>query len=259
MNQIVSIPLSSLQLGTHLMFHQEVLRYIGQATPAELKIETQAPLYEAEVGVEQTVVNRPSSQRYTEQLADADNQRDDAVSVFVNVVKAQTRSVMPEKKEAALQLRSVINPYTDVAREAYMKETAAIRGLLAALKDEKNKPLVTLLHLDDEVVAIEETNGTFETLHQQSQEDAQVRQELEAIDTKELRSRVDTLYQDIVKVVNAFAIAVPSEAINTFVTNVNGLIYRTKQEGSHTGTSSSASSSEEASGEEEPVVQPEDL
>lgn len=257
MNQIVSIPLSSLQLGTHLMFHQEVLRYIGQATPAELKIETQAPLYEAEVDVEQTVVNRPSSQRYTEQLAEADSQRDDAVSVFQGVVKAQTRSVMPEKKEAALQLRSVLSPYNDVAREAYMKETAAIRGLLATLKNEKNKSLVTQLHLDDEIVAIEETNGEFEILYEKSQEDAQMRLELESIDTKELRSRVDTLYQGIVQIVNAFAIAVPSDAINTFVTNVNGLIYRTKQEGSHTGSSSSTSSSEEESGEEEPVVQPE--
>lgn len=255
MNQIVSIPLSSLQLGTHLAFHQEVLRYIGLATAAELKIETQAPLYEAEVDVEQTVVNRPSSQRYTEQLADADGQRDDAVSVFVNVVKAQTRSVIPEKKEAAQQLRSVIDPYTDVAREAYMKETAAIRGLLTALKDEKNASLVKLLHLEDEEIGIEETNGAFETLYEKSQEDAQMRLELESIDTKELRSRVDTLYQDIVKVVNAFAIAVPSDAINTFIANVNGLIYRTKQEGSHTGTSSSSSSSpEEGTGEEEPIV-----
>lgn len=256
MKQIISIPLSSLQLGTHLAFHQEVLRYIGEATPAELKIETQAPLYEADIQVEQKLVNRPSSQRYTAMLATSDSQRDDALSVFINVVKAQTRSVMPEKKEAAQQLRSVIDPYNDVMRDAYLKETAAIRGLLAVLKNEKNKALVSLLHLDDEVVAIEETNGSFETLYEKSQEDAQMRLDLAAIDTKELRSRIDALYQEIVQVVNAFAIAVPSETISTFIDNVNGLIYRAKQEGSHTGSSSSDSTTA-GTGGEEPVVPPE--
>ncbi len=252
MKQITSISLSSLTVGTHLQFHTQVNSYIGVATAAALKIESQAPEYESLVGTEETVVNRPTSQRYTEQLATADRNRDDATSVFLNIVKAQNRSVEPNKKAAAQELKSVIAPYNNVAEQAYMKETAQIRGLLTALKEEKNQALVKLLHLEEEVIGIEETNGVFETLYEKSQEDALVRQELEAIDTKELRSQVDAKYQEIVLIVNAFAIATPSEVFDTFIDSVNGLIYRTKQEASHTGNKPSPSP------EEEEPVQPEE-
>ena len=42
--------------------------------------------------------------------------------------------------------------------------------------------------------------------------------------------QIDELYSQIVLVVNAFAIAAPTDAINTFIDTVNGAIYRAEQE-----------------------------
>lgn len=230
MKQILSLALTSPSLGTHLEFHTQVNSFIELATAAALKVESQAAQYAELVAQEAMVVNRPTAQRYTEQLAESDRRRDDASSVVLNIIKAQVRSIDPDKRAAAQELRAVIAPYNDLALQAYLKETAMMRGLGNALKEEKNAPLVTLLGLDEDIDLMLTANDDFEALYQKSQEEAVTRQQLEAIDTKELRKQVDTVYQQIVLIVNAFAIASPSDEINAFIDNVNGLIYRVQQE-----------------------------
>lgn len=240
MKQIVSISLTGLTVGTHLQFHNQVNSYIATATAAALHVETQAAQYAALLAQEATIVNRPSSQRYTRLLADTDTRRDNALIVVLNLIKAHQRSIDDEKYRAAAQLASVIAPYNTAYGNAYMKETAEIKGLVASLRSAENAPLVALLGVEDEVELLDKANAAFEETHRLSQEDAQQRQALEAIDTKELRARVNTCYQQIVLLVNAFAIASPSDALDTFIDSVNGLIYRTQQEAGHSHSTGDA-------------------
>ena len=240
MKQIVPISLTSPPVGTHLEFHTQVNKYLLQATAAALHVEAQAAQYAALLEQEAAIVNRPSSQRYTQQLADADLRRDHGAGVLMNIIKAQVRSLDNEKKTAALQLKSIIDSYRNVGDQSYMKETAQLRGLVEALRSAGNAPLVTVLGLDAEVDLLEEANTAFEELHRLSQADAQQRQALEAI------------------VVNAFAIASPSDALNTFIDSVNGLIYRTQQEDNHSHSTGDGSTPDPGTDTPEPEPEPDE-
>lgn len=229
MKQIQTFALTSMTLGGHCLFNQRVVEAIGEQA-AELKIEAYASDYAALVAQEALIVNRPKAQDYTVQLGDLDVVRDHGAGVVTNVVRAHTKSIIPEKREGALQLDAALTAYRGVGESAYRKETAELRGMIRVLRDEKYAPFVTLLGLDDEVNALEEANNNFDALYVRSEADGAQRQALEAVDTKELRKRIDGLYGQIVLVVNAFAIAAPTDAINTFIDTVNGAIYRAEQE-----------------------------
>lgn len=229
MKQIQLFALTSMTLGGHSLFNQRVVEAIGEQA-AELKIEAYAPQYIALVEQEALIVNRPKAQDYTVQLGDLDVVRDHGAGVMTNVVRAHTKSIIPEKREAALQLDAALSAYRGVGLAAYRKETAELRGMIRVLRDEKYAPLVTLLGLDDEVDALEAANNDFDALYVKSEAEGAQRQAIEAIDTKTLRRQIDELYAQIVLVVNAFAIAAPTDAINTFIDTVNGAIYRAEQE-----------------------------
>lgn len=229
MKQIQTFSLTSMTLGGHNLFNQRVVEAIGDQA-AGLKIEAYATDYAALVGQESLIVNRPKAQDYTVQLDGMDITRDHGAGVVTNVVRAHTKSIIPEKRDGALQLDAALSAYRGVGTAAYRKETAELRGMIRVLRDEKYAPLVTLLGLDDEVDALEEANDNFDALYVKSEAEGAQRQALESIDTKELRKRIDALYGQIVLVVNAFAIAAPTDAINTFIDTVNGAIYRAEQE-----------------------------
>ena len=256
MKQILPIGLTGLPGGTHMQFHDQANSYIIEATAAALHVEAQAALYASLLKQEAAIINRPSSQRYTQLLADADTRRDNGLMVVLNLIKAHQRSIDDEKYRAAAQLASVIAPYNTAYSNSYMKETAEIKGLVASLRSAENAPLVALLGIEAEVDLLDEANTAFEEIHRLSQEDAQQRQTLEGIDTKELRGQVDACYQQIVLVVNAFAIASPSDELDAFIDSVNGPIYRTQQEASHSH-STSGSTADTGTDTPEPTPEPE--
>ena len=212
------------------MFHVRVKQHISQQTAAKLKIEAYASKYDALVTQEDQIVNRPSQQRYTVKLAEADKKRDNAIGVILNIARAQTSSVIAEKRSAALELYAAISTYRGIGHDSYRKETAQILGMMRVLKSDEYAPFVTTLGLDDEVEALETANADFDALYVKSEADGAARKELEAIDTRALRTEIDALYQQIVLTVNAYAITAPTDEINTFIDGVNGAIYRAEQE-----------------------------
>ena len=222
MNQIQSIALSGRTVGGHLDYHRSVSGYIDEYTAEELHIETLAPQYQALVEKERAIVQRPTSQRYTTELAELDGRRDRAAGVVINLVKAHTTTLIEDKRVAALELKSVLDPYAGVSKQAYQKESQMIDGLLTALALPENEALVETLGLADEVQSLSDAQQAFAAMYERSREDATARMDLESVDTKELRGQVDDLYQQIVMYVNAYALTAPSEALQGFIDKVNG-------------------------------------
>lgn len=258
MKQITTFATTRLTLGSHSLFHKRVNENIEQQTAAELKIEAYASKYKTLVSQEEMIVNRPKAQDYTVQLSELDYKRDRAVGVIMNIVSAHTTSIIEEKRTAALQLNAALSTYRGVGNHAYRKETATLFGMLRTLKDSTYAPFVTTLHLDDEVEALETVNNNFDTLYIKSEADGAARKELEAIDTRELRSQIDALYQQIVLTVNAFAIAAPTDEINSFIDAVNGAIYRAEQEMGKSHTTGSTPTPGDDGGEAPDPIEPGD-
>lgn len=249
MNQISNFSCSGLTVGSHLDFHMAVLGYINSYTAAKLKIEQFVSNYQALVKKEQLIVQRPTSQRYTQQLADLDYRRDNGVSVITGVIRAHVFNLNDAKRLAALELKSVIDPYAGIARNAYQKESQQIGGLLAALELPENKAHVSTLGIADEVESLKEAQEAFATVYEKSREDATARMELENIDTRELRASVDAAYQQIVLYVNANVLLSPTDELTGFVGKVNGAIYRARQEAGQSHTSKGGGGSTSGGGD----------
>lgn len=240
MQQIQSIPLSSLTVGAHLDFHRSVSGYIDEYTAAALHIENIAPQYQALVEQERAIVQRPTSQRYTAELAELDGRRDNAAGVVINLVKAHTTTLIADKRTAALELKAVLDPYSGVSKQAYQKESQMLDGMLVALALPENEAHVTKLGIADEVQSLADAQKAFADMYERSREDAAARMELESVDTRELRAQVDGLYQQVVMYVNAYAITTPSDELQGFIDKVNGAVYRARQEAGKSTTAASA-------------------
>ena len=256
MKQIADFSCSGLTVGSHLDFHMAVLGYITSYTPAKLKIEQLVPQYQTLLGKEQQIVQRPTSQRYTQQLSELDGRRDDALSVITGLIKAYTRSLKNDKRTAALELKSVADPYWYIARNAYQKESQQIIGLLAALELPENKAHVATLGIADEVESLKEAQEAFAAVYEKSREDATARMELESVDTRELRASVDAAFQQIALYVNANTLLSPTDDLTGFVDKVNGAIYRARQEAGQSHTTGGKGDGGSDSGESPDPIQP---
>ena len=166
------------------------------------------------------------------------------------MVNAYVTSPVATKKEAALLLKPQLSPYRGIRYHEYNKQTAEVRGMLGVLDAEDNAAAITTLGLTEEVEALREANNVFEEKYLEKAAEATSRIGQADIKSEEAVDNANALYQNIVQVVNAYAIVQPTEAINTFIGQVNGLISVFTQVvgGNSTGNTGDGSDSEQPGG-----------
>lgn len=223
-NQIKSFGMARMTIGSCADFHTQVSKFITTATPAALHIETQASAYTAAVETLSSIVNRQRAFIATASLSEADDVRDSAVGVISNVVNAYSTSPVADKQAAAKLLKPQLSAYKGIRNHEYSKQTAEVRGMLGVLEQEDNAETVATLGLTEEVEALRTANGTFEAAFLGKASEASARMAQSDIKSGDAVDSANTLYQNIVQTVNAYAIVQPTEAINTFIDNVNGLV-----------------------------------
>lgn len=96
--------------------------------------------------------------------------------------------------------------------------------MLAILALEENVAALQTLGLTEEVEALREANTAFEAAFLAKGLEMNAKSQLSDIDTKTLLNETNALYQEIVKIVNAYAIVDTNAGIREFIANVNGLV-----------------------------------
>ena len=124
------------------------------------------------------------------------------------------------------------------------------------MKSDKATHHITLLGLTEELEALEEKNAAFAAIDDEKLQEEVERLPQKDIDTEELRKQVDEKYAEIVQTVNAYAIVQPTDAIESFINQMNALISLTKP-GSSSGSSSGGSTGGSTDTESEPTPDPE--
>lgn len=246
--------MTRMLVGSCADFHNKVWGFITKATPAALHIETQATAYERAIAKLSSVVNRQKAFVVTLDLKRADDLRDKACGTICAVVNAFLNSPVKEKREAAELLDPQLSSYRGIRNHKYTKQTAEVKGMYGVLTAEKNAPAVTLLGLDPETGILLEANEEFERLFLEKAAEANEKAKVSDLDSELLMKEANALYNEIVEIVNAYAIVQSSDEINTFIENVNGLVKVYADEaGSSTGESGKPSEEtpEEGGGEEE--------
>lgn len=235
--QINSIALTNLSLGLHNDFHNQVSNLITAAGAEELHIATQAAEYAALLQQENAIVKRQTAYVSTAELKEADKLRDNALGVVMQVINAHTTNTLTDKRTAAQALSALVAPYKSSARSDYRSETREINGLLTVLAAEEAAAHLTTLNLNDEVAQLSALNAKFDIIMSGKQAEAAERTPQTGLDTDTLRAALDAKYQEMVQVVNAYAVIQTSEAVEKFITDVNAVIMLVKQAAAGTGNS----------------------
>ena len=227
--------MSRMALGSCADFHDKVLGFITKATSASLHIETQATTYEEAVKKLASVVNRQQAFVSTKALKEADLLRDHGCGTINSVVNAYLNSIVDEKRAAAELLSPQLSPYAGIRSHRYSKQTAEVKGLCAILTTGDNAAAVATLGLDADVEKLREANEEFERLFLQKAAEAGEKAKVSELDSNELMAEANTLYAEIVDIVNAYALIQTSPEVEAFVENVNGLVEVYSREAGGTG------------------------
>ena len=220
--QVKNFNKTRLPIGTLTNFHKKVLTLIGTTTATALHVEGIEPQYEAAVETLSSIVNRPTTYVATQSRQDVDDRRDRFVGVIHQIINAHKTNPIAEKRAAATTLGALMAPYRSIARHQYAKETEEINGMLAVL--EAHTTEAGLLGLTDEVAALAEANEAFEAVLDEKIAEEQARQAVSDTDSKEATSAANNLYDQIVQVVNAYAIVSPTDEIENFIDQLNATV-----------------------------------
>lgn len=220
--QVKNFNKTRLPIGTLTNFHKKVLTLIGTTTAAALHVEGLEPQYAAAVETLSSIVNRPTTYVATQSRQDVDDRRDRFVGVIHQIINAHKTNPIAEKQAAAATLGALMAPYRSIARHQYAKETEEINGMLAVL--EAHSEETALLDLTDEVAGLTEANEAFEAVIDEKIAEEQARQAINDTDSKEAMSVANNLYDQIVQVVNAYAIVSPTDEIEGFIDQLNATV-----------------------------------
>lgn len=238
--QINVMGFSYLNVGLHNDFHYQAYGKMKATGAQTLHIENLLPAYGELVELESSIVRRQTTYVSTVQLNDADKVRDNAMGVILNIITAHKTNTIEAKRSAALALDAMVAPYRGISNHEKRTQTREVAGLLAVLNKEEAMAHIATLNLTEEVTLLAEKNATFAAVYDEKLQEEVERLPQKDIDTEELRKQVDEKYAEIVQTVNAYAIVQPTEAIESFINQMNALISLTKP-GSSSGSSSGGS------------------
>lgn len=247
-NQIKSFSISRMDVGSLLDFHKNTYEFITQKTPETLHIVELATRYQKSIDNLSLVVNRATKYIATLSLEEQDNIRDRLSGIIINVSRAHLTSPIEAKRKAAELLDAVLSPYKGIYGHKYAKATQEIEGMLRVLAETANAAAIAELHLEDEVEQLRLANENFKTAQKAKFAENKERVPLSDTESEELIAETNDIYKEIVKTVNAYAIVQPTDEINDFIADMNGMIVTYVQ--AMDGTSSGGST--EKPGETEP-------
>lgn len=222
--RINTFAVSHMDIGTTCNFHRNVNEEIKKATPEVLHIEDKAENYNRLCEKLQLIVNRATTFVSTKKLKVQDRIRCNYVGVINNVSLDHVTNPNTEKRKAARLLKAVLSPYFGIGRHKYAQKTAEIKSMVARLKEPENAAAAELLGLTTEVEGLEEANKLFSQTIGFKADEYTARQDQKDIDSRILCRQANAAFNEIIKIVNAFAIVQTSEALEQFIDKINGYV-----------------------------------
>jgi hypothetical protein len=208
---------NNLRNEEHSMFHIDFTKLVTQYTPAALGIELKYPAYQAAFGVETQALNVVRASELTDELLDAESERDNTFSGMAGTVKSAMNHFDPEVRVAANRLKVLFDTYGNLTTKPNDQETASIIKLVSELRGNYLAD-ATKLSLTGWINELERKNNTFNSLKgSRYDENASKPQQ----NLKMARQETDKTYKAIVKRINALIEVNGDTAYAGFVTAVN--------------------------------------
>lgn len=146
-----------------------ILKYLKDSEPEKLKLDAFVPRFEEKVKAYDDVLVYEKGNVLSEQVEEADHDRDSALRALIHIVTAY-QLLFPDaaRKEAVELLKRWLKKLEkDVTRLPYLQESGALHNLLEDLELEESKAAIALLHLEEWVEKLKKASTHFDDLFTQ--------------------------------------------------------------------------------------------
>ena len=215
--KVKSIKLKRLRNAEHYQFHSEFNDLVVAATPGSLNISNLFAAFQQYLQDEGIAMNVIQKSEYTDDLVEADNERDSIFRGFYDLVKSGTNHFSPVIKAASERIMFVLEDAGNLNAMPFNEQTAMTSTLIEKLRTEHAEDLVTtnsVAWMDE----LEIKNNAFEDL-------AKTRYSHEAgkpnLRMKEVRLEVDAIFRKIVQLINALILVNGEADYAGFVSELN--------------------------------------
>src|ERR1035437_9650410 len=198
--KIKNLHLSYLRNNDHFQFHTRFKELIELLTASMLKIENLFADFLHSYIREIELLDQIHSNNITEDLVEADNNRDITLSGMSEVIKAATRHFRLEVRQSASRLISLFDFYGSLTINTYDDQTAAINRLVEELVSKYATDVATV-GLSEWVSELKIKNLVFDSLKKSRYPEIAAQMQLLM---KHTRLEVDTVYFAIINRINAY-------------------------------------------------------
>lgn len=233
--------LSRARNAEHYQLHDDILRTVTTDFATAQGIAPLREKYQALFDTENTCYLQNRSYQNTTEIETADKKRDDYFLYISQTVTTGKYCPIEAKKEAAIRLGYIMEPYKDAPRMNYASNTAAIKDFVLKVSEPQYADAVTALGLSDAIAALNEANEAFNTLYSSRSSELLSRNTSESM--KAIRPQVDAAYRELASAINALyqvnALVAKSketeQTIGTVIDSVNALIIQLQKTLSRSG------------------------
>jgi hypothetical protein len=203
--------LTELWNEEHFQFHSDVVALLaddgqsneegeGYNTATSLGVEQDYAAYLIAHNKEDVALELIRKSAITKKIAEADTTRDITFRGLTDFVRTSTQHFNTDKREAAYQLKVVLDHYGNLAHKSYAAETASIYNLLQELND-KYAAEIAQVGIGDWVSQLEADNAAFQTLLDARFAETAGKTDLRM---KEVRKEIDIIYRRIIARIEAY-------------------------------------------------------
>lgn len=200
--QVDTISLGKLSNYAHFNYMDAVYKNLNSLLLMGEKLKTELPIFKEKLDNENDVLVQSRKSDLTEVIEAGDNQRDNGLSGYAQVVKGFLFLKSGEQYEAAKKLNQHLSDYKLSPQMSLVKQTGAMKNFIEDLETTYTSQ-VTSLGLTPFVTMMKTGNTTVDTNLQAR--DAQSAGKMKAA-VLTARSETDEIYNKIIKKINALAI-----------------------------------------------------
>ena len=223
---IASISLGRLNNGAHFEYVSMVLTSLQSQTAVKQKVADLAAAFASAVEAEDAVLKVSTKSLITDDLAQADQDRDTFYAGYKKAVEGFLHMPIADMAQAAKVLNQHIKDYRINTQAQIDKETGLLANFIADLEG-KYAAQVATLGLSVFVTHMKEANERVRTLIRQRVNE---RMGITVGALKAARVNTDAAYHNLVQMVNALALVNGDADYAAFIDYVNAEITRYKRE-----------------------------
>ena len=215
--EIENLKITNLRNEEHFQFDTEFRALVTTHTPAALSIEKDYTAFQLLFESENEALKNIRASSFTNDLADADQKRDETYRGMFGMVKTASNHFRDDVKQAGMRLHVVMDNFDAVASLPYDQETATLTHLLDNLVNNyaADLALTGIAEWADELRA---QNTAFGTLLQTRYTESAVKTQ---VNLRATRLAMDAVYNRMVKRINALMLVNGEAPYKSFVAELN--------------------------------------